>query len=216
LPEIASLAAPLKADEPVRVAVVGTITAVKGSDRLLDCAADALDRGLPLEFHVIGSTNKDAVFRRLRNVHITGRYRQHEVYSRLAAARCHVAFLPSLWPETFMYTLSTVMASGLYTVCFDIGAQSSRLKQSGWGRVIPLDAGPVTINNTLLAAARQVAIGPPAPSPPPSTSYQDMLGAYYGFSAEERARFIEKSTAVRKNVASKPHWVPRKNNARIH
>ncbi len=76
----------------------------------------------------------------------------------MAAARCHIAFLPSLWPETFMYTLSAVMASGLYTICFDLGAQASRLQRWGWGQVLPLDTAPAAINEALLAAA-QIAGG---------------------------------------------------------
>ena len=216
LPKIESLAAALAAGEPVRIAIVGTITTIKGRDRLLACARDALDRGLSLEFHVIGTTDKDAIFARLANVQIWGRYRQHEVYSRLAAARCHLAFLPSLWPETYMYTLSVVMAAGLFTICFDLGAQSGRLKSWGWGRVLPLDAGPETINDALLAAARVVASGSPAPSPPPAARYSDMLGAYYGFSSEERARHFAGPDSPDRLGGPKPHLVQRKNHARFH
>ena len=61
LPKLASLAAPLRAGEDVRVAVIGTIVPGKGSVRLLACARDARDRGLPLAFHIIGSTDRDAV-----------------------------------------------------------------------------------------------------------------------------------------------------------
>ena len=139
--------------------MVGTITAIKGSERLLECARDALARGLPLEFHVIGSTDRDAIFSGLRNVRVWGRYRENEVYSRLAAARCHIAFLPSLWPETYMYTLSAVMASGLYTICFDLGSQASRLRRWGWGQLLPLDTAPTAINDTFLAAAQSLAAG---------------------------------------------------------
>ena len=133
LPNLKSLAAALVPGEPVRVAVVGTITAVKGAEKLLACARDARARGLPLEFHVIGSTDRDAVFARLGNVRVSGRYQGQEVYERIAAARCQLAFLPSVCPETFMFTLSIVMASGLYTVCFDLGAQASRLTSVGLG-----------------------------------------------------------------------------------
>ena len=80
LPYLKSLATARAPDQPVRVAVVGTITAVKGSERLLACARDALVRQLPLEFHVIGSTDRDAVFSRLGNVRVSGRYRGEEVY----------------------------------------------------------------------------------------------------------------------------------------
>ena len=58
LPRIESLAAPLRDGEPVRVAVIGTLVSVKGADRLLECARDARSRELPLEFHVIGRTDR--------------------------------------------------------------------------------------------------------------------------------------------------------------
>jgi glycosyltransferase involved in cell wall biosynthesis len=215
LPSLASLAAPIVPGEPVRVAVVGTITAVKGAEKLLACARDALARALPLEFHVIGSTDRDAVFAHLGNVRVSGRYRAHEVYERIAAARCQLAFLPSVNPESFMFTLSIVMASGLYTVCFDLGAQASRLRAWGWGEVLGDDTGPEAINDRLLTAARAVAAAI-APSPPPPATYGDMLGSYYGFSAEERQRLFHKSRPIDPMPGAKPHVMRRNAHARFH
>ncbi len=74
---------------------------------------DARTRGLPLEFHLIGSTDRDASLLRLGNVQITGRYREPDVYDLIAAAKPHLAFLPSECPESFMYTLSIAMAARL-------------------------------------------------------------------------------------------------------
>ncbi len=66
----------------VRVAVIGTIGAGKGVRATPGlCARTARRRRLPLEFHVIGSTDRDAVLARLGNVRITGRYREHEVFT---------------------------------------------------------------------------------------------------------------------------------------
>jgi O-antigen biosynthesis protein len=216
LPDLRSLAPSLAPDEPARIAVVGTITAIKGSERLLACARDARARELPLEFHVIGSTDQDAVFAGLGNVRVWGRYKEREVYARLAAVRCHVAFLPSLWPETFMYTLSAVMASGLYTICFDLGAQSSRLHRWGWGQVLPLNTDPAVINEALLEAARKVAADLPAPSPPPPAHYHDILRSYYGFSPEERDRFFLRPARAALPKGAKPFFMRRRKDARIH
>ncbi len=216
LPDLKSLAAALVPGEPVRVAVVGTITTVKGSERLLACARDAIARGLPLEFHVIGSTDRDAVFTRLGNVHVSGRYQAQEVYERIAAARCHLAFLPSICPESFMFTLSIVMASGLYTVCFDLGAQASRLRAWGWGHVLGLDTGPEAINDHLLTAARAVAAAAVVPSPPPPARYADILGSYYGFTALERERLFLKPRRIEQTAGANPHVVRRNAHAHIH
>jgi glycosyltransferase involved in cell wall biosynthesis len=216
LPDLQSLASTVVPGERVRVAVVGTLTAIKGSETVRECAVDAIRRGLNLEFHVIGSTDSDALFGRIPNVRIWGRYRPHQVYARLAAARCHVAFLPSLWPETYMYTLSAVMASGLYTICFDLGAQAARLRRWGWGEVLPLAASHEAINDRLMAAAARLSSHFRGPSPPPPARYRDMLGSYYGFSAEERARFFQRPAGDPPLAGTKPHLVPRKDHARFH
>jgi glycosyltransferase involved in cell wall biosynthesis len=189
LPDRANLAASLRPGEQVRVAVLGTIVPIKGAERLMACARDARRRHLPLEFRVLGSTDRDGVFTRLGNVHITGPYRERDVFDRLAAERCHLAFLPSVWPETFMYTLSIAMAARLYTICFDLGAQAQRLRAWGWGRLLPLDAGPDQTNNALLGAARSLVSGALPPAPPPTAAYPDLLSSYYDFTHLEREQF---------------------------
>ncbi len=172
--------------EPVRVVVLGTIVRAKGSERLLACARDARARRLPLEFQIVGITDRNAQFRRLKNVCVSGRYREAEVFERLAATSGHLAFLPTVCPESFMYTLSTVMAAGFYTVCYDLGAQAERLRAWGWGRVLPLETEPQTVNEALLDAACTLAAnrGAPPVAPPPAV-YPDALHAYYGFSSQE-------------------------------
>jgi glycosyltransferase involved in cell wall biosynthesis len=216
LPVLPSLAAVHVAGEPVRVVVVGTISAVKGSEILLACAHNARARGLALEFHVIGSTDRDAVFARLGNVRVSGRYRGAEVFERIAAARCHLAFLPSQCPESFMYTLSIVMAARLYTVCFDLGAQAIRLREWGWGRLLSLNTDAGVINDSLLTSAQAAAAATPVPSPPPPAKYADVLESFYNFSSAERERLFLKSRRIDQAVAADPHVAQRNVHARIH
>jgi glycosyltransferase involved in cell wall biosynthesis len=181
------LAKGLLPGEPVRAVVLGTIVPAKGSERLLACARDARARRLPLEFHVLGSTDRNAQLARLKNVHVAGPYRESEVFERLAAARCHIAFLPSVWPETFLYTFSIVMAAGFYTLCYDLGAQAERLRAWGWGQALPLEMAPHAVNDALLDAARRLATEPGCPPPPAPAMYPDPFWSYYGFSAQELA-----------------------------
>ena len=152
--------------ETIRVAVMGTIVPVKGVEVLEACARDARRRKLPLAFHVIGTTDRNAALARIGNVRVTGRFREKEVFELLAAERCHLAFLPSLCPESYMYTLSAVMAARMFVVCFDHGAQADRLRAWGWGQVLPTKTSPESINNALLDAARTLADGPSAPRRP--------------------------------------------------
>jgi len=169
----------------VRVAVVGTIIRAKGYGRLLQCARDARARRLPLEFHIFGSTERDDDLERVGNVHVTGPYREQEIDQTLADHRCHLVFLPSLCPETYMYTLSIVMAAGFYVVCFDLGAQAERLRAWGWAGLLTLDTPTEAINDFIVGSARRLATAQQSPPPPDQAAYPDLLRSYYDFSPGE-------------------------------
>ena len=216
LPSYEGSAASLFDGESVRVVLLGTITQVKGSDRLLACAGDARQRRLPLEFYVIGATDRDRALARVGNVHLTGRYREHELHLRLAATRPHVAFLPSVCPESFMYTLSRAMAARLFVVCFDLGAQAERVRACGWGQVLADDLEPSAINDQLLAAARRAAKAGDAPPAPQPASYTSVLECYYEFTAGELDRFGKAVTWDGQRPDHHLHGVRRKDNAHIH
>jgi len=210
------LANRLSPGEPVRVVVVGTIVPAKGSERLLACARDARARRLPLEFHIVGTTDRNAQFARLKKVHVAGPYRESEVFERLAAARCHLAFLPTVCPESFMYTLSTVMAAGLYTVCYDLGAQAERVRAWGWGKALPLDIEPPAVNDALLDAAQRLAAEPGCPPPPAPAMYPDPLQSYYGFSSEELEAMRIRPSDRPAGCGATPHRSERKVHAYLH
>lgn len=116
--------------EPLHVVVIGAIGKVKGFDVLLACAREAKTRGLPVRFSVLGYSMDD---RRLTQagVSVSGRYLEREGLSRLAALEPHVVWLPSLWPETYSYTLSMALDAGLPVFAFDLGAIARRLRDCG-------------------------------------------------------------------------------------
>jgi glycosyltransferase involved in cell wall biosynthesis len=71
---------------------------------------------------------------RREGITITGRYNESEVFDLIAAEQPDIIFLPSIWPETYSYTLSIAMACGLPIAVFDIGAQAERLRMGPGGR----------------------------------------------------------------------------------
>ena len=152
-PVATSLAAPYTGG-PVRIAVIGAIGRHKGSDLLLACARDAQERALPLRFVIVGYTDNREL-RAMSNVEVTGRYEEDEVLELLREQACHAFFLPSVWPETYCYTLSIAFHAGLPSLCFDIGAQAQRIRECG-GVVLPtkLWTDPAQINDHLLAFVR--------------------------------------------------------------
>ncbi len=140
----------------VRVALIGALGEHKGYRILLECARDARTRRLPIEFVVIGYTENDAALLTTGKVFITGRYSEGEAPHLLRRERPDVAFFPSVWPETWCYTLDDALAAGLPVAAFDLGAIAERLRSTGGGELLPLGEQPRRINDRLLklAAAR--------------------------------------------------------------
>jgi glycosyltransferase involved in cell wall biosynthesis len=169
-------------DEPLRVALLGTLEPHKGADVLLACAADARDRDLPLWFDVIGKADTRQELEAVGNVRVSGAYREGDVFDLLEAFGCHCALFLSVWPETYSYTLSIAQAAGLYCVAFDIGAPAARIAEWGWGEVLPLGTPPGRLNDRLLAVARRLRQGGTAP-PMRVPSYPNLLRDYYGLEA---------------------------------
>ncbi|MGB0748026.1 MAG: glycosyltransferase [Magnetospiraceae bacterium] len=147
------VAAPFQAGQPLRLVTLGGVGVHKGARVLKACAEDALARGLPLEFVIIGYTDDDSAFASLPNVRITGAYEEADVARLLAAQEAHAAFLPAICPETFSYTLTTAVRNGFPVICFDIGAPAERLRDGGIGTVLPYDLArdPAALNDALLA-----------------------------------------------------------------
>jgi glycosyltransferase involved in cell wall biosynthesis len=142
---------PPRAGGRLRVAVIGGIGAEKGYDILLACARDAMMRGLPLDFVLVGHTQDDRRLLETGRVLVTGGYREGEGEVLVRAQRPHLAFLPSIWPETWCFTLGVAWRAGLKVAVFDIGAPAERVRATGHGRVLPLGLPAGAINNALLA-----------------------------------------------------------------
>jgi GT2 family glycosyltransferase/glycosyltransferase involved in cell wall biosynthesis len=134
----------------LRVGLIGAIGDHKGYQVLLDCARDAAARRLPVEFVVIGFTQNDKPLLKTGKVSITGRYGEIEAPHLLRRERPDIVFLPSVWPETWCYTLDYAMAAGLPVVSFDLGAIAERLRAAGHGILLPLDLSSRQINDHLL------------------------------------------------------------------
>lgn len=141
----------------LQVAVLGGIGPEKGFDVLLHCVRDARARGLPMRFTVIGHTLDDERLLDAGPVFVTGAYRSDdELAGLIAAERPSLVFLPSIWPETWSYTLSHAWAAGLAVVAFDIGAIAERIRARGHGLLLPLGLSPAAVNVALLRFGREV------------------------------------------------------------
>jgi O-antigen biosynthesis protein len=140
------------------VVVIGAISKLKGYEVLLVCARNAQGRSLPLRFSVLGYTMNDSLMASA-GVNVTGKYREEEALTRLQFLKPDLIWLPSLWPETYSYTLSISLGTDCPVAAFDIGAIATRLRSRGMGEnLMPLDLSsqPERINEWLMHATEIV------------------------------------------------------------
>ncbi len=138
------------AGQPVTVAILGAIGEEKGLSVLLACARDAARRDLALRFVIVGHSSDDTRLLDTGRIHITGEYEQDEAETLLRAQNAQLGFLPSVWPETWCYTLSSLWAAGLWPVAFELGAQAERISRCGCGTLLPLGFPAARINDLML------------------------------------------------------------------
>jgi hypothetical protein len=132
-----------------------------------------------LSFHVLGAADPADRLHGLENVEISGEYREEEVFDRLEDLGCHCALFPSVWPESYCYTLSIAQAGGFYAIGFDLGAQGARIREHGWGQVLPLNTRPSQINDLLLRVRELLEKSNHGP-PVRFAHYDQLLRDYYG------------------------------------
>ncbi len=85
--------------------MIGAINNMKGFTVLLRCAKDAAARKLPLKFMLLGYSMNDRALEEA-GVEVTGKYQESEALARLNSMTPHLVWIPSIWPETYCYTLS--------------------------------------------------------------------------------------------------------------
>ena len=143
-------AAPMPPGGVRRVCVVGAIGLEKGYEVLLACARDARARSLPMEFVIVGYTSDDKRMLDAGPVFITGEYAEADAAGLIQAQAAHLAFLPSVWPETWCFALSRAWEAGLAVAAFDLGAQAERIRRTGRGWLLPLGLSARLVNDALL------------------------------------------------------------------
>ncbi|WP_201830598.1 hypothetical protein [Microvirga zambiensis] len=172
--------------EKRRVAIVGGINPHKGSKLILECARYAAYHQLPIEFVVIGyiggySISKNRADKERPNLTVTGRYADVDLQNLLHEQAPDIAWLPSVGPETFSYTLSSLIEAKLFPVVFDLGAPAQRLKDLNWGSIMPAEymLSPADAVNFLMQVK---------PFSPPNNlalsatvSYKRLSSEYYSF-----------------------------------
>jgi GT2 family glycosyltransferase len=139
--------AALDSQEPLRIVVVGALSATKGADLLETVALLAKKKGLPLQFHLIGYAWRKLLTEPDNVLTVSGPYQDDALADLLKAAKPHLIWFPALWPETYSYTLSAAILSGAPIVAPDLGAFPERLANRPWSWICPWDRTAVDWSN---------------------------------------------------------------------
>jgi glycosyltransferase involved in cell wall biosynthesis len=119
------------------VGVLGAVGPEKGARHVEALAQRIRDRRLPLRIVVVGYMDlmkRDQSADRVLTVH--GHYDESEVTTLLDRYRVSMLVFPTIWPETFSYTLSEGWNAGRPALVPPVGALQERVIASGAGWVM--------------------------------------------------------------------------------
>ncbi|NIT23742.1 MAG: glycosyltransferase, partial [Candidatus Aminicenantes bacterium] len=125
------------------VAVPGNFKITKGADSL--CKIFNAMRDEPVEFHIYGANHirSGTFFSEISqalqgpNIKIHGPYSEDSLHENLLKA--DVSLLLSVWPETYVLTLSESWRAGVVPIVTDIGALGERVEDRVNGLKVPVD-----------------------------------------------------------------------------
>ena len=131
-----------KPGKKLRVAILGTLASHKGA-HVAASVAMAADPGA-LEIVLLGHTEAGFPAAAQNRMTVHGAYQEGELPALLTKYRPHVVWFPAAWPETYSFTLSAAIGSGLPIVATDIGAFPERLAGRPMTWIVPPSMDPGT------------------------------------------------------------------------
>ena len=95
---------------------------------------------IPLKLAIVGFSYNDKLLSDL-GVTITGKYKgDTDALKLIQYVDADSIFVASIWPETYSYTLSLGLSTGLPCFAFDIGAPACRIADLGMSdNLIPIE-----------------------------------------------------------------------------
>nr|WP_315232779.1 glycosyltransferase [uncultured Albidiferax sp.] len=113
---------PFKYKDFYTVGVLGALSREKGADLLEALAKLAKKNKINVKFTLIGYA-----YRTLKNIKTIGQYKNNQINKIIDQENCDIILFPALWPETYSYTLSSAITSGLPIMAPSIGSFPERL-----------------------------------------------------------------------------------------
>jgi glycosyltransferase involved in cell wall biosynthesis len=168
------VALPAGPASPLRVVLLGVLANHKGA-RIVASVAEAAEPG-SLAFHLIGHLEPWFPAPAIKYIDATGKYQEHELDTLLDQAAPHVFWFPSTAPETYSYTLTSAIESGLPIVATRLGSFPERLagRPNTW--LVDYDATTqdwLAVFNEVRNRLRDPPPTPRVPRPAPASDFYD-------------------------------------------
>ena len=135
----------MTANDKLKVLVIGAMSREKGADVLERTASyrDPLGR---LEYHLIGYAYRPLAPEVVQH----GPYDDENLDRLIAELKPHLIWFPAQWHETYCYTLSAALRSGLPILASDLGSFPERLENRPLSFIKSWRSTPIEWNDTLL------------------------------------------------------------------
>ena len=130
------------------IAFVGWMTYLKGSDIAKDVINGMPDKSC--KFHLFGLSDDPFFGQNSFNYSYHGEYNRKELPNLLKKYKIDIVCLLTRCPETYCYTLSEVLSSGIPVIGFNIGAIGERINRLGVGWTVPLEEKATGVINKIL------------------------------------------------------------------
>lgn len=132
-------------NDKMKVLVIGAMSREKGADVLERTATyrDPLNR---LDYHLLGYAYRPLAAQVVQH----GAYVDENLDQLIRELQPHLIWFPAQWHETYCYTLSAALRSGLPILASDLGSFPERLQGRPLSFIKPWRSTPIEWNDTLL------------------------------------------------------------------
>lgn len=134
-----------KLNDEFNIAFVGVMSIHKGGKIL----SELKKTNKNVKFHLFGTTEFKELEESDDNYIYHGRYKREDLPRLLKENNINLICSCSIWAETYSYTLTEEIASGVPVLSFDIGAVGDRIKKNNIGWVIPISSTIDEISNKI-------------------------------------------------------------------
>jgi len=123
---------------PLHLAFLGNFLHYKGNRTFLQLVK-YFKTSDSVRFSIIGNIFDPSLLPSNKNLNIAGGYTRDKIVTTINEVSPDLVMLLSNWPETFSYTLSEAIASGVPVIATDGGALRERVSKEAAGFLVPIE-----------------------------------------------------------------------------